>query len=190
MLAATTTRSGRPKIPALSKPRIMAEQKDWIEDQLAAVKNPQDKLARLHEIEADAHKVIAENEPAMRKQALSLSLHEGARGVYKGIGLSRESWSQATAAALGDWPERPVSWDESVVARATAQGVRFYRNAATDLPPLALKVVTAKARKDVIRPMRDRLVTELSASGLKRTEIAAIIGRTPSRVSHIATKAG
>lgn len=185
-----TTRSGRPKVPALNKARILAEQAEKIDAELAGIKDPKARLARLSEIERDAHQVIEDNETAMKKQALSITLHEGARGVYKAIGLSREAFSRMTADALGDWPERPASWDETVVARATERKVRFYRDAVNTLPTLALKVVTAKAQKDVIRPVRDALVKELfEVHGLKRTEIAAIIGRTPSRVSHI-TKAG
>lgn len=181
-----TTRSGRPKVPALNKARIMAAEADKIEAELAAIPDPKDRLARLSEIEAHALHTIEDNETAMRKQALSVTLHEGARGVYQAIGLSREAFSRMTADALGDWPERPVAWDETVVARANEQKVRYYRDAAKTLPELALKVVTAKAQRDVIRPLRDPLVKHLfDTQGLSRMEIAAIIGRTPSRVSHI-----
>jgi DNA-directed RNA polymerase specialized sigma subunit len=188
--AVKTTRSGRPKVPALNKARILAAAADRLDAELAAIPDPKARLRHLSEVEAAAHHVIEENETAMRKQALSVALHEGARGVYQAIGLSREAFSRMTADALGDWPERPVAWDETVIAKANERKVRFYRDAAKTLPDLALKVVTAKAQKDVIRPRRDALVKELfEVQGLKRTEIAEIIGRTPSRVSHI-TKAG
>jgi len=188
--AVKTTRSGRPKVPALNKARIAAAAADQLDAELAKITDPQDRLRHLGDVERAAHHTIEDNETAMRKQALSVALHEGARGVYQAIGLSREAFSRMTADALGDWPDRPVAWDETVVARAKEQGIRYYRDAATTLPDLALKVVTAKAQKDVIRPRRDALVKELfEVHGLKRTEIAAIIGRTPSRVSHI-TKAG
>jgi hypothetical protein len=185
-----TTRSGRPKVPALNKARILASVADTLDAELAAIPDPKDRLRHLSDVEAAAHRVIEDNETAMRKQALSVALHEGARGVYQAIGLSREAFSRMTAEALGDWPERPVAWDETVIAKANERKVRFYRDAAKTLPELATKVVTAKAQKDVIRPRRDTLVKELfEVHVLKRTEIAAIIGRTPSRVSHI-TKAG
>jgi hypothetical protein len=191
-----TTRSGRPKVPALNKPRILLEQRDKLNAELAAI-NADDarataeaRLRHLSDVERAAQHVIDEWEGPMRKQALSVALHEGARGVYKGIGLSREAFSRMTAEALGDWPERPVSWDETVVERAKARKVRWYRDAAATLPGIAVKVVTAKAQKDVIQPRRNELVKELfEVHGLKRTEIAEIIGRTPSRISHI-TKAG
>ena len=194
--AIKTTRSGRPKVPALNKPRILAAQADVIDAALAEVTAPTEKdtaIARvrlLSELEAAARKQIEENDPPMRKKALSIALHEGARGVYQAIGLSREAFSRMTAEALGDWPERPVAWDETVVARAKDRKVRYYRDAAATLPELATKVVTAKARIDVIRSKRDPLVRELfEVHGLKRYEIAEIIGRNPTRVSHI-TKAG
>ena len=195
-LAPKTTRSGRPKLPALDKNRILAEQTKLITEQVTSIADPKERLAKLAEIEFAAHDVIAECENPMKKQALSLALHEGARSVYKAIGMSREAFSRMTADALGDWSDRPKAvegvspWGEAVVARATEQGVRFYRNAATTLPEIALKVVTAKAQEVAVRPLRNELVRELyDVHGLKRTEIAEIIGRTPSRVSHI-TKAG
>lgn len=188
--AVKTTRSGRPKVPALNKARILAAAADALDAELASIPDPKARLRHMSEVEAAAHRVIEDNETAMRKQALSVALHEGARGVYQAIGLSREAFSRMTADALGDWPDRPVAWDETVIAKANERKVRFYRDAAKTLPDLALKVVTAKAQKDVIRPRRDALVKELfEVQGLKRSEIAEIIGRTPSRVSHI-TKAG
>lgn len=189
--ALKTTGSGRPKIPGLNKAQILAAEADKIDAMLAGIPDPTDQLRALSDLDRAAHKVIEENDAAMRKQALSLTLHEGARGVYQAIGLSREAFSRMTAAALGDWDERPVSWDETVIDRAKARGVRYYRDAAKTLPALAVKVVTAKAQKDVIQSRRNTLVKALyTEHGLSRPEIAQIIGRNPSRVSQIAPKAG
>lgn len=185
MTTATTTRSGHPKVPVLDTAAIHAAAEKRVQDALNGITDPRDRLAVLGDLDAEANAVKTEWEPVMRRQALSLALHEGARAVNRSIGVSREAFSRMTRTALGDWPERPLMWDETVRERARARKVHYYSKAVTELPEIAAKVETAKAVLEAIRPLRDELVRELFAAGLKRVEIAEIIGRNPSRVSHI-----
>jgi hypothetical protein len=143
-------------------------------------------------MEEEATAVIAELERPMKEQALSVALYEGARSVYKAIGLSREAFSQMTARSLGEWEDRPQAkkgqtpWGETVVARAKSQGVPYHPNAVMTLPGIAHRMGVAKAQQEAILPLRDVLVGELyTLHGLKRQELAEIINRNPSRVSHI-----
>lgn len=184
-MTVATTRSGRIKVPAIDKAKLEADAAAAVEAAVAGAKTARDKLTALSQLDSEAHAVIREYEPMMHAQALSLALHEGVRGVFNTLGVSRQSFSRMTADALGDWPERPNQWDDTVHLRARARKIRFYRNAVHDLPGIAERVVRAKATVAAIQPLRDDLIRELYASGMKRSEIAELIDRNPSRVSHI-----
>lgn len=199
------TRTGRPKVAPLDSDRIRAEEIAAVDATLSTITDPRERLEKAAAIIAEAEGILAEQDPYMKKLALSLALHEGARGVSHVIGMHRSGFYQLTEKVLGDpvqvekrtragkttiktkyvWPERPAAWDETVSARATEKKIRRYRNAAEELPEVAADVVAAKARIDAAEAVRDAAVPEVVASGVAPVDVARIINRHPSRISHL-----
>lgn len=133
-------------------------------------------------------------EKHMYRLAVSLHVYEGARGVWRAIGVSRETFSRrhvAVALKSDQWENSPKAWDPDLTpARAREMRVPRYTNAVHELPEVAEKVYRARAIQRYVLPLRNDLLTKLSDEGMTRRELADIIGRNPSRVSHIVAGKG
>lgn len=187
---APTTSGGRPKPAKLDKARIAETAASQVVATLESIQDDERRLKKATEIIDQANGFLADNEPRMRKMALYLALIEGGVAVHNATSMSRYAFYKLTVDTLGaDWP-RPVSWDETVAERARKRGVRNYRTAAFDLPPLATQVIEAHARKDVALRYRDELILKLVDEGMSHAAIGNLIGRERSRVTQIVSAAG
>lgn len=193
--ATATTRSGRPKVPPLDKARIIAEVDQSVEAALADATDDRARLVTLAHLVADAEENLAApgGERHMYRLAVSLHVHEGARGVWRAIGVSRETFSRNHIAEALDskhWPESTRAWTPATAERARQRRIPFYKDAARDLPKVAEDVFRDRTMVQRVLPMRNELMRRLSEQGMTRVELADIIGRRPSRVSHIVTGRG
>lgn len=182
------TKSGRPKIAPIDREAILARVHADITDALTDAHTTEAKLRIVADMSAEAQGVLDKHRGHMLKMATSLTVHEGVRAVDRAIGVSREWYSRIIASALGDFPDRPPSWNTAVADHARKAGVRFYRNAIHDLPPVAEKVVYSEYMKASLRGYRDNLIATLTSQGWTRVKIADIIGVKPCRVSQIVSQ--
>lgn len=185
-----TTRSGRPKVPRLDTAALTLAVEQELEQAVANLgPNPdgEDLLATYSRLLAEADETVATQEKHMYRLALSLHILDGARGVWQALGVSRETFSRRhVAVALGPWDERPPAWTPAVAERGRKMKVRYYSKAATELPVIAAEVYKARALQRLIIPMRDELLERLiDENRLTRVQVADIIRRNPTRVSHI-----
>jgi hypothetical protein len=196
------TRSGHPKLPALDVEGITATETAAVTRTLDSIDDPVKRLKRAVAIIAKAEADLADKEIVvagggkelvdgleshMKKLALSLALHEGARNISAAIGMTRGGFYQMTVKVLGDWPERPKNWTPEVSERAKARRIWWKQNAKDELPEVAAQVFAAKVRRDVARAARDELVLDLveDKKVLAAHEAADIIGRNASRISQL-----
>lgn len=150
----------------------------------------EDLLTAAAHLESQAMDLLTEKEGYMYRLAMSLQLYEGCRGVFRAVGIGREALSKRTSTAV-DGEARPLVWTkEEGAALARRHRIGFYGNAATELPKVAREVALAHAIIVRAKPARNELIKELAALGASRVYIAGIIGREPSRVSHIVTGRG
>lgn len=152
---------------------------------------------------ANAQQERANTDRALRDElALSLALHDGVRAVQNALGVNRNRFYEMRCDALGlTGEDRKAKWLEPrdgethdqrlarIAARAADAGVKRY-------PPLNMKwlleiatsVATADTAAAMARDIRDQMVLELLERGWVRREIAAVIGRSVTRISRIQSK--
>jgi len=206
LTAASTTAGGRLKLPKLDIDGITTRARGEVVQTLDSIEGDERRLEQATAIIDRANGYLADNETRMKKMALYLALIEGAMAVSDSTSMSRYAFYKLTEKVLGDpveyqeagtgktkikyvWPERPSSWDETVAARAKQRGVRIYANAATDLPPLAEKVVEAHVQRTTATKYRDAMVLRLVEGGMSHGDVAQLIGRERSRVTQIVSAA-
>ena len=86
----------------------------------------------------------------------------------------------------GTWTMKSIpKVPEARAEVARKAGVLRYSNAPAELPEVAAQIVKHKAVIDAAMPVRDEKVRALEHAGVSRGEIAKMIGRNPSRVSHL-----
>jgi hypothetical protein len=126
--------------------------------------------------------------------ALSLALYDGPRdGLHLIVGVNRTRWYEMRHRRLSiTETERRAKWllsatAEQIAARAAAHGVDRVpvQIAEGALPRLALETYRYEERAKAARALRDQAVHVLLDAGWKRTEIAPLIGKNESRISHI-----
>ena len=203
-----TTRSGRPKVPPLDTAAINTEVDQLVDDALAkAGDDEKEQLLALVRIMATADETVARLKDEMYAMALSLHIYGqkvpqddedapptftgGARGVWRGIGVSRETFSRRHVAEALDtkhWPDSPRAWTPAMAQRGLERGVEYIEDAAVRLPAVAAKVYRARAIQRRVLPLRDDLMLRFRDQGMTLAELAGIIGRNPSRASHIVGK--
>lgn len=180
----------RPVLPA-GAAQIRLDEQRAVETSLNIIKDPAKRAAKAAAILAEAEKFIEEHYARVKKLGLSLALIDGHRGVSNLIGMSRSGFYQLTEEALGEWPDRPAQWNETVAERARARGVRWYRDPLEELLPLAADVYAAKQRKIHAEKARDQLIVTLATKhGMKPPQLGEIVGRDRTSVHHILRKYG
>lgn len=180
------TRSGYMKIAPINKDALIERARTNISKALEGVNDPTARLEALSKLTQAAEDDFDKYRDPMFARAVSLTVYDGVRAVNNAIAVQRTEYSERIKAALGNWEDRPQHWNETVAERARAHNVPEHENAITELPPLAEKVVYARLLIKQARPIRNDLITALSEKGVTRVSIAGIIGKEPSRVSHIA----
>lgn len=156
----------KPILPLLDRDRIRAEQCEVVEAALARVKAPADRLRVAAEIANAAQAEFDKLRPRRDAYAISLWAHDGLRALNRVIGVNRTRWYEIR----GD---------------VNPADVRYYATAMSKLPQLAADTAAAEERARAARHYRDETIAELVRNGWARTQIAEIIGRNPSRISHI-----
>src|SRR5690242_8588610 len=220
MSVMTSTSTEHPKVPALDTEKIRTDEILAVTRTLSIIEDPKARLEKAVAIIKDAeHKIndrveivsgrthkIDGLDSRVKKLALSLALHEGARGISNAIPMTRNGFYALTERVLGDpeqyekvsrksgrtllktryvWKDRPVAWTPAVSERATEKKVRRYRDAATELPTAAAELYAAQVRVEAASAERDQLVPIVVTSGVSAADVARMIERHPSRVSHL-----
>jgi hypothetical protein len=205
MSVMTQPKAEHPKIAPLDTAKIREEETRAVTDTLALIPDPMARLEKAVAIIKDAEATEARLDRVVKQYALSLALREGVRGVFNAIPMTRSGFYQLTEKVLGDpvpyekvsrtgktttkikyvWPERPVSWDETVAQRAADKGVRLDRSAAKNLPAAAAELYAAQVRIEAAIAVRDELVPVVATTAESKAAVARLIGRHPSRVSHL-----
>lgn len=164
----------------------------------------EDLLTAAAHLESQAEDTLTEKEGYMYRLAFSLALYEGARAVHHAVGIGREAFAKRLNTALdgevrsmeyvtedGKVMRQPIPWTaEEGAACARRHKIRRYSDAVHELPKVAREVALAHAIIVRVKPVRNELIKELAELGATRVYIAGIIGREPSRVSHIVTGRG
>ena len=175
-------------------------------DTIAAGKRTviEDLLTAAAHLETEAMDTLTAKEGYMYRLAFSLALYEGVRGVNRAVGIGREAFAKRMTTALdgevrsvkvtgpdGKVKSQPIPWTkEEGAATARRHRIARYGNAIHELPKVAREVALAHAIIVRVKPPRNELILELASMGATRVYIAGIIGREPSRVSHIVTGRG
>lgn len=188
------------RLPRLDRKAIDAAERAAVDTDLAEVTDLADRLAVASRIVNDAAEVAAANRPRRDAYALSLWAYEGHRTLNAVIGVNRTRWHEMRCDALKlTAEERAAHWlrtatGEQIAERAEHVGLRHYKaeNANKALPSLAVQVAQAEAREDAARVYRDEAAATLAAPphSWSRPRIATVMGRDPSRVTHIKTAGG
>lgn len=164
----------------------------------------EDLLTAAARLETDAMDTLTAKEGYMYRLAFSLALYEGVRGVNRAVGIGREAFAKRMSTALdgevrsvkvtgpdGTVKSQPIPWTaEEGAALARRHRIARYGNAIHELPKVAREVALAHAIIVRVKPVRNEFIKELADMGATRVYIAGIIGREPSRVSHIVTGRG
>lgn len=157
----------RPTLPALDVPAITARETADVDRALARQRTAESRLKT-------AAKIIADAEPG-------LDVLRATRGRMGVLAVAAGVRPSVTHRAMGVGRTRLYD----LMGEHTDASARFTDDYA-DLPRVAEQVVAAEARIKAAESHRDDAMRELRAAGWTRDRIAAIIGRNPSRVSHVA----
>lgn len=157
-------------LPDLDRDSIREEQTALVARELAGITDPVKRLRKSAEIVNTAQADFDHLRPRRDAYALSLWAHDGIRALNRAIGVNRTRWYEIR----GD---------------IDPGAVRHYITAASKLPGLATETAEREERARAARVIRDGAISELLDAGWSRPDIAAIIGRNPSRISHIKGRA-
>lgn len=157
-------------LPPLDRDSIKAQQEAAVAAELQALTDPAERLRVAAEIVNTAQAEFERLRPRRDSYAMSLWAHDGVRALNRVIGVNRTRWYE-------------------VRGEADQSAVKHIKTAADKLPRLAADTAAAEERARAGRAARDEAIGELLTLGWGRPEIAAIIGRNPSRVSHIKSRA-
>lgn len=159
---------GRPRLPRLDRAAIDTAEQGAVATILSRFDDRLERLTAAAQIADEAQAAADTGRASRDRYALSLSVHEGVRGLSAVLGISRTRWTKMSSGVTG---------------------VRHVASAARKLPPLAESVARNEARAAAARTARNQIVVELYDEGMARAEVAELIGRNPSRVSHIRREA-
>ena len=194
-------------MPAIKPPRIDRENVIRPEEaarvaavlDLLAESPPEERLKAAAQIVDEAQAAFDKLRPKRDALGLSLSLYEHRRAVNTAMGLSRTAFHEMRCTALGlTEDERKSKWlqrqldlgDEGkrvIEERARLREVKKVTGASGKIGEVAEQAVRAEERAKAARAYRDAAAVELSNPPYSwgRREIAEIIGKNASRVSHI-----
>lgn len=157
-----------PRLPKLDRAALAAEEAARVRAEIDRISDPVDRLRCASRLADEADAAFAAVRPLRDAAALSLAAHDGVRGLNNALGMTRTAWFE-------------IRKDRE----ATGKAPRRVARAAEKLPALAEDAARARARGEAARERRDALVGDLLDQGVTRSEVAALIGRNPSRISHI-----
>lgn len=157
-------------VPALDTAALDRRAQQWVHGALRAVADTREaRLARAVEVADEAAATEAHNRAERDRVALAIEEHFNVRrgaAMHSAVGVNRSRWlAMRTEGSTRKHPKRLADVDLLTrVAAATYEA----------------KQIAAYARD-----ARDAIVRELADEGMTNVDIAALIGRNPSQVSHI-----
>jgi hypothetical protein len=157
------------EVPALDTARLAQQARRWVDGLLHAAKSREDRLARAVELADEWTNAEAATRGQRDKIALAIEAHFNVRrgaAMHSAIGVNRTRWLEMrTEGAGGKHPKRLADLD--LLTKAAADTYEARQIAA------------------YARDVRDAIVRELADEGMTNVELAELIGRNPSQVSHI-----
>lgn len=188
-------------LPPLDTAQVEADAAAWVDERLTRASA--DGAAM---VAADAASLVLREERAAEKArherdhtACGLLAHYTVRrgaDVAGALGVQRSRWNTIRDRAAADHGYTRIITDRHGRTREVGDWnalmadpdfkFPYVENADKALPKLALKAATHTARAECARRRRDAAVEHLlTVEGKSNAEVARIIGRDPSRVSHI-----